>query len=682
MKKCDFHIHTIKTIRDADFNYDSDRFKEYLDESNLDCVAITNHNIFDKSQFDLLVQKNPNKTIYPGIEINVRTGHIIILAEPSIVDEFERKVSKYSRLNDDLSSFEEATSILNDFSGDNYIIIPHYNKKDQLSDTELKKYGNNIFVGEVSNAAKFYRMKNDKEERLTPLLSSDYRIKNDGYINTANFTYIDVPNTNFKKIRNGLLNKRVYIAQDKIDLIYDKDLNIKYHPNLNVLIGGRSSGKTFLLNRLFEKNKGISVKYIQQFSLLEDLNLNEDKKQTEFERQLKKDFSYKIDSYRESFSEAVSRIIKIDPEEMEKTFNDYCDSVVKFAKESFAHNTFAKHPIFNSINLEVIKINHLENLISATFSILYDKTYANLLDKFNIRNGLELYLRELCSIIIKNKKENDIIKYTNETLSGIKNDFSVQAMIEPIIDFSVLNYFENLSKIQKFNKVCELYVRDEQLLSEKIGNKFEIVATKTIPKDAKDFTVLNGNKQGRYKEGVDLLLNGEYFDFIQWCKKNEKISDLDIHKLFVKIEFVLLNEYKLPVSGGERAEYNLLKELEDAKISDLLLIDEPESSFGNIFLKDFFNEEIKKISRERPVIVATHNSTIGASLNPDFYLYTERNIINNEPKFSTYYGQTGASSFVTGDKSAKKSFTLIIDQLEAGEKEYIERKDYYEKFKD
>lgn len=36
------------------------------------------------------------------------------------------------------------------------------------------------------------------------------------------------------------------------------------------------------------------------------------------------------------------------------------------------------------------------------------------------------------------------------------------------------------------------------------------------------------------------------------------------------------------ISGGESAEFNLLQTIEDARNYDMLLIDEPESSFDNI----------------------------------------------------------------------------------------------------
>lgn len=682
MIKCDFHLHTIPTKRDSYFDFTSERFKEYIEESKLNCIAITNHNIFDRNQFDILVNDNPNTSIYPGIEINVHTGHIIVIANPSVINDFEVKAMKYNYLNDDLESFANAKNILDDFSSEDYIIIPHYDKKDQLSKHELKKYGDSIFVGEVSNAAKFYRMKNDHSELLTPWLSSDYRVVEDKYINTNNCTFIDAATAKYKNIRDALKLRRVYLDYDKLDLITDNDLLFSYHPNLNVLIGGRSSGKTHLLTKIYDKNQIKNVKYVEQFSLLEPVNMSEEDKQKKFEKKLKSDFAYQVDSHKSTFSELVDSIIQIDLDEIDREFTSYCESIIKFAQDSFAHNTFAKHPIFSASKLEPKKTNHLEQLVKSASNILFDKVYSAIVDKYDFRLGLIEYLKDLCFQMSNLKKENDILLYTNDTITEIIKDFSKKANIVPIKEYSILSHFESVSKVQKFENICTHYVKEKAIFSRKIGNKFEAVATKRIPKSADDLRALNSNIQGIYKEGVTLLAEAKYYEFLQWCKKHEKIQNFDIHKLFIAIRFELLNEYKLPVSGGERAEYNLLKELSDAEESDLLLIDEPESSFDNIFLNKFFNEEIRRLSKKMPVIVATHNSTIGASLSPNFYIYTERLIVDREPIFNIFYGLAGSEYFKKSDKTTMKSYDLIMDRLEAGEDEYKKRGKYYEKFND
>jgi len=51
MKKIDLHIHTVATRSDSQFDFCLDKLSEYIDAANLDAIAITNHNIFDATQF-------------------------------------------------------------------------------------------------------------------------------------------------------------------------------------------------------------------------------------------------------------------------------------------------------------------------------------------------------------------------------------------------------------------------------------------------------------------------------------------------------------------------------------------------------------------------------------------------------------------------------------------------------
>ena len=50
--KVDFHIHTISTLKDSYFDFDINVLNQYINEMEIDCIAITNHNVFDKKQYE------------------------------------------------------------------------------------------------------------------------------------------------------------------------------------------------------------------------------------------------------------------------------------------------------------------------------------------------------------------------------------------------------------------------------------------------------------------------------------------------------------------------------------------------------------------------------------------------------------------------------------------------------
>ncbi|MEQ9716448.1 MAG: histidinol-phosphatase, partial [Candidatus Asgardarchaeum sp.] len=152
----------------------------------------------------------------------------------------------------------------------------------------------------------------------------------------------------------------------------------------------------------------------------------------------------------------------------------------------------------------------------------------------------------------------------------------------------------------------------------------------------------------------------------------------EYYKYYVSIEYKILNKYGYEVSGGERSEFNLLQEINDALQYDMLLIDEPESSFDNLFLKNDINELIKNISKTIPVVVVTHNSTVGASIKPDYVVYTKKIVLDNEVKYQIYSGYPSDKKLISLDGEAINNYNIMLNCLEAGEHAYKERGKSYE----
>ena len=151
----------------------------------------------------------------------------------------------------------------------------------------------------------------------------------------------------------------------------------------------------------------------------------------------------------------------------------------------------------------------------------------------------------------------------------------------------------------------------------------------------------------------------------------------------MKINYEVLNNYGTKISGGERSEFNLLSELESSEKYELLLIDEPESSFDNLFLKNSVDEMIKEIANMIPVVLVTHNNTLGLSIHPDFLLYTEKNIENGLPMYRVYSGTPGNHILKSNiDNKEINTRDILLNCLEAGEPSYIDRSQTYEILKD
>ena len=109
----------------------------------------------------------------------------------------------------------------------------------------------------------------------------------------------------------------------------------------------------------------------------------------------------------------------------------------------------------------------------------------------------------------------------------------------------------------------------------------------------------------------------------------------------------------------------------------------PESSFDNIFLKNEVDELIKDISKEIPVVVVTHNNTVGASIKPDFLLYTQKNVIDKKVKYDVFWGHPTSKTLKNANGEEIQNLEILFNCLEAGKEAYYERKNNaYEILKD
>ncbi len=163
---------------------------------------------------------------------------------------------------------------------------------------------------------------------------------------------------------------------------------------------------------------------------------------------------------------------------------------------------------------------------------------------------------------------------------------------------------------------------------------------------------------------------------------NADLTPSEFYKLFVNISYKILNRDGFEVSGGERSEFRLLQTIKDAQNYDILLVDEPESSFDNIFLRSDVNQMIKAISETTPVVVVTHNSTVGASIGADFVLYAKKTVEPGKVEYRVYSGYPPDVTLHSLDGRSITNHEIMLNSLEAGSETYEERRRVYEAIKD
>ncbi|MEJ5144862.1 histidinol-phosphatase [Sphingobacterium sp. MYb388] len=661
MKKVDLHIHTVPSISDREFFFSLNSLKDYVEKLELDCIAITNHNLFDKSQFEYISTQLHIK-VFPGIEIDLEAGHMLLISENEDLDDFDlkcKKVTDLIKLKSDYISYEQLIEIFPLLS--KYLLIPHYDKKPNIKPETLVKLGDNIFCGEVTSIRKFKACLTEGD-KLVPVIFSDCRFVEDMPNYPTRQTYIDAAEDSLIALKGCLFDKnKVYLSKEEGNEFFQAtDDGIILSTGLNVIIGERSTGKTYTLEKIISGFE--NVKYIEQFSLLQ----NDEEK---FKELVTTRHSLVSENYLKEFKDIIYDVNEVDIKTNNQDIEKYLESLKKFTSESYKLDSFSKCKLYNETKYELDDLENLKALIKATELLLDNTEYKSLINKHITETSLKDLFFELIETYKGKHIKNLEKSFVNDLSERIKDDLKIRSSSTSIEDIDFNKIQIDKIKVSKFDEIVN------KLQAEKIIDSKEIRGFKVIAKTKKFTGALQLQKKSKSKLAFSDAFNNydKPYRFLV-SLKNIAIEETDYYKYFVDIEYKTLNKHGFPVSGGERSEFNLLHEISDALKHDILMIDEPESSFDNIFLKNEVNELIKEISKEIPVIVVTHNSTIGASIKPDYLVYTNKVIDNGELMYKVFFGHPMSKILKNSEGEEIQNIDILFNCLEAGEEAYYERK--------
>jgi ABC-type multidrug transport system ATPase subunit len=232
-------------------------------------------------------------------------------------------------------------------------------------------------------------------------------------------------------------------------------------------------------------------------------------------------------------------------------------------------------------------------------------------------------------------------------------------------------------RVERFAEIVG-FLKKEAVIFEETIQGFRIEARREQYAGAGEIKTASGVKTA-FADAFRKYANP--YEYLRELLANESLPRSELYKLFVKIGYRILNKDGFEVSGGERSEYRLLQEIADAQNHDILLIDEPESSFDNLFLNSNVNQILKGISETMPVVVVTHSSTVGASVGADYLLHTKKELENGKPVYRIYSGYPTDKKLLSVDGKTIDSHEIVMDSLEAGVAAYEHRKQGYEAIK-
>ena len=673
VKKIDLHMHTIPTISDAHFIFSIDKLNEYVNSAELDAIAVTNHDIFDLNQFSEIAKKL-DCVVFPGIEINLDKCHILVISENENLDDFQlktRAVSEKIKVVGDSITVEELIHIFGDLN--QYLIIPHYEKKPSISGATLEQIREFISAGEVDSPKKFIRMAKDDTE-ITPVIFSDVRISEGMKKFPTRQTYIDCGELSIRSLKFSLRDRsKVSLSRSEGNSLFQVfDDGQKLSTGLNILFGARSSGKTVTLNQI---NKDCeNVKYIPQFSLVQRDDANYEK---EFNADVARKKSTFADKHLSPFKAVLDDVLNVDLGVNQRKVEDYLDTLLKLAEEAEKLDAFSRVALFNETQFEVGADKALNDLIGSVRQLIENIEYREIIDKHVDPNNLKALARELIELLWSKALERKKMVLVNDIVRDVKTKLQLRTSATQVKDVDLYKIIIEHKKTSKFKEIAKLLQADKVIYEENFQG-FKVICKQRAFEGAGEIKNVSGQKVA-FSDAYRDYSNP--YKYLVALKANESLTPSELYKYFACIEYEILNKDGFKVSGGERSEFRLLQEIKDAQNYDYLLIDEPESSFDNLFLKGEVNQMLKEISMNMPVVVVTHNSTVGASINSDYIVYTSKEIEEGEIFYRRYSGHPSDKELCSIDGKKINNFQVTMNSLEAGETAYIERRGGYESIK-
>lgn len=411
-----------------------------------------------------------------------------------------------------------------------------------------------------------------------------------------------------------------------------------------------------------------SCLYVPQFSLIGDA---EDSK---FNDLIKKECNSISDAYYSNFKSLVNKLLTIDIEEEENTLEEQLNGLLDYAEKANI-DAFAKTRIFSEIQYNVDTTNTAIETIKSLVNIYKTKWHKDIIEKYIDKEQLKKLIREMIDKRKEEKKRIVLERCTNETILMVKKALNKKSSANTPDSMDLISIFRNKKIIEKANNIFK-NIKEERKIDTQDLQLFNV-----------DIKTNEYNSVKELKDNMSTSVSLKPI-FDEYYKKNNlykyivelnklRINRNNICKSIVNIKYDVKNQIGESPSGGEKAEFNLLKEINNAYKYDALLIDEPEASFDNPFINDNIVDVIKDIAEKTTVCISTHNSTLAMMLNPDKIIYTE----NNKGEHKIYYGTMGDKTFKSTDGEEVISYDKILNVLEAGEKAYEEKGHKYDSFK-
>jgi len=689
--KADFHLHTRAA---KEFKYEGDEnsfaasYVDQLKSTDIGIGVITNHNKFDKAEFNALRKQAAKNNIglFPGIEFSLKEGiHILIVFSDKWYKGHENNIQDflnnafYGITNADIppypnSQFDlnETVEKLNQISHDYFILLAHVDADNGLFNVlsgrtidafvQQEAFNRVLAVQKSGNKDNYDRLCSLANRQVACVEGTDNAEKGIDAIGKGRITYIKIGDFNFEAVKYAL------IAQDgrlrpkekpEINNAFIKSISfegglldrtqINLSPELNNFIGIRGSGKSSILE-------------ILRYTL--GISLGNQASDREYKNSL-------IEHVLKSGGKVITTVVNEHRKEyrIEKIYGQKEDIYENGKRiDAPSIDTVFKKPVyFGQKDLSNKNIDFEADLVK--------KLIGNKLD--NIKSKIDVKIAEIENIITASKKLDNIDelkKEINEIVEKAKYQIAeykkkgVEGKLrqQSRFDSDISIFKESLNEISKFKNEIESLINDFATFFNQTG--FESEENKEIFSKADElfrqlaieFNRLNEIKVNTLKYEIAFI---ELFSKLNEKKDNLKedfakikreidipnLNPDDFLKLNRQIETSRLKLIEIAKSEKKKTEYNTSLNIKISELNKLWhkeykilekevkRINEYENSLSiTVEYKgrdDKFLNKLKEIFKGSGIREATYNS-IKSSYKDFIEIYRDMKNMNSNLNIS------------------------------------------------
>lgn len=726
----DLHIHTCKCPK-ASGTFRKMPVKEYVDGlldiiekfPNLEMISFTDHNQISVDVYEEFYSRNYNITLIPGIEVDIEFEGI---KDPKhLIIYFNLDRSNYREISDKINIFlkdntpikiETFLNFLVELNIE-FVVSPHAFKQGKRSidhdwispeivHREAHKYMDQFFCfweasgqSSIVEATKFLKdFELDSRIAIISFSDSNTYKKFENYLQSPNQFFNALPNfkglqmvgTDCRRIVKNYENVQEDNIGNLIGKIKINTSEIELSPKLNVIIGGRGSGKSLLLDSI-ALNLDSKIDETNQI-----INPNR--------RKFLNSFNVSIEKYnRDIFAKNSINFDYFNQSYVTKIFDNPnpSDVIQTYFKEEFdAINDINKDAI-----LSAIKDNYKEQLSSASFEKL--DNISSFIEKYSMIQNSKLALNikkrdrskevtvdypeyaNSSKIILNNKsivpkqlsKSNniriaikdlfkviyqEIYEFNNTTLLNTGKNFIIDTFLKKKNELSktssekstaealFLKHLEQkekgyINRVSIINSIIEIsknfqceYINRQT--KEGINDSKFTFEKKLVIEHPLHFFMrisqkyLNGHKLN--KSDINELIHAFCFNINDYIKDTQTVDEFikiltDLNNLETETSSSIYYSHDnddpeniLNCSPGTQTNI-LMEYIVSKKTNNPLLIDQPEDNIDNETIYSKLTDWFNKLKHKRQIIVVTHDANIVVNADAENVIIASK-ISNNE----------------------------------------------------